>query len=901
MNAYVLNLLINNRRETATQLQPGGWQDGRQYLAEITADNQAELISLPHNTVLRGRAETMRDQPLLTLSHEAVVTAEHLLLRLFASQPPDPAQAPETPSESETAPPLTYEELEAYRSRKPQLSAPAPASPPRFQAHKKQVGLWQDSLAIWLIQDEGGGLHLTATAPETPEQFCETPAADITVRIQYESGKETFFADTRLSLTAPGQFVGLALDFGSESSQLTVKRHPAGLHLQSGRPGQEDLFKNVLSFHKAEGWLKPEEAPRTYYQQEEGTPFYKSLFFLKSDLSDQSQNPGQDFFIRNRKDNLKMLVNTHDGITTLTEQRFHQLPNLKLTHKYNELFSEISFSITRQGYEIPISLGDVKGRVYNSILRTLIESFLKKEFIQFETGTRKVRLVLLVPNIYNFKDVQGTQRLLNLIFQELAANEYQGRLLAWEVMTVSESDASLLGYVNKNPNALGSNRDYVIVDCGKGTTDLSVMRTGGSDGFTMQPVFRNGFAGAGNLITYAVFETLLNYIRASAPNDATALQFIRSKILAVLNSNDLERKTRFYQQLERLKFAYRESSPAIRAQWSAARVGDIRFRNLTTAGVDISALTDLLSDIQNLGDFYGYIAQAAQLIAENAAGQIHLIQQNQPDFNLGGVLLTGRAFNFQPLATAMIARLRDVLRVDESRIELLKGHELKDVAVKGVFNSSVRINAEKTGFPIEVYFGSETTPQPTPNTQPVKKAKGWQERFFQVMFNDLNRLQQAEAIIITDKALSLSRLLKSQILIGPNRYKLVAPADFSYQYDGNAQADLIFTPDGYLARQMNQQTVTRVFRLDEIFDAEALSYNMALPSLFPSIVDEEYLSSVQRVETEIVKLPIIPDPPPAFPAPTASGHSAAPDTTASTTPQNAPGSKNNERKGPIYF
>lgn len=876
MNAYVLPLLLNNRRESVTQLLPGGWNDGKQYLAEIREDLKADLLSLPHNAVLRARAENMHDAALADLAHEGIVTQEHILLRLFA-----PAS---TAKETDKAPlpestPLTYEELEAYRSSKS-----GSASQPEtrcFQAVKRKIGRWRGAVDIWLIQDEGGGLHLSAAAQENLTDWCNREQANVPVRIQLEMAGDLYFSDTLISLSTPEQLVSLALDFGSESSQLTVKRSASGAQLQNQKPGQEDLFKNVLAFHKARGWLATNGPSQHYYQEEPGTPFYKSIFFLKSDLTGHYQHTGTDFFIKNRKDNLKMLVNTHDGFTTLTEQRFHQLPNLKLTHKYDELFSKISFSITKQGYEIPVSLGEVKGKVYNSILKTLIESFLKKEFIQYETATRKIRLVLLVPNIYDFLNVKSTQLLLNKIFQDLAAHEYQGRLLGWEVMTVSESDASLLGYVNKNPNALGSNRDYVIVDCGKGTTDLSVMRTVSQDGFTMQPVFRNGFAGAGNLITYAVFETLLHYIRASAPDDAAALQFIRTRILSVLNSNDLERKARFYQQLERLKFSYRQSSPAIRAQWNNARVGDIRFRNLTSSGVDISALTDLLAQIENLGDFYGYIGQAASLIAENAAGQIALIKENQPDFNCGGVLLTGRAFLFAPLAQAVSAKLKAVLQVDDSRIELLKGHELKDVAVKGVFNSSVRINAEKTGFPIEVYFGqgqAQTTEPPT-----AKKSKSWQERFFQVMFNDLNQLQHAEAIVITDKALSLSRLLKSQILIGPNRYKLIAPADFSYQYDGDAHADLIFTPDGYLARQISNGTVVRIFRLEEIFDAEALSYNMALPSLFPSFVDEEYLSSIQR--TDIIKLPIIPDPPPTNPAPPAPPSSAS----------------NNERKGPIYF
>jgi len=883
MNAYVLPLLINNRRETSSQLLPGGWNDGKQYLVEARHNWQFPLLSLTHETVLRPLTEGATDLPLHTLQHACTLTPAAVQLRLF-SAPVQPVATPETQA---PAAPLTYEDLEAYRVQKTKKeTAPRQA----FQPTRQSVGLWQDKISIWLIQDDGGGLHLTASAEEDLTAFCNTEAANIPVRIQLEVNGETYHCDTQLSLAAPEQLLGIALDFGSESSQMTVKRSTGGPVLQNKKPGSENLFQNLLAFHKVSGWLPPSGTHEIYYQEEPGTNFYKSIFFLKGDLTGHYEDVSRELFIKNRKDNLKMLVNTHDGFTTLSQQQFHQLPNLKLTHKYNELFSKIKFSITKQGYPIPISLGDVKGKVYNSILKTLLESFLKKEFIQYEGATRKIRLVLLVPNIYDFGDVKATQLLLHEIFQDLATHEYSGRLLAWEVLTISESDASLLGYVNKNPDALGSNRDYVIVDCGKGTTDLSVMRTGGCDGFTMQPVFRNGFAGAGNLITYAVFETLLHYLRASTADDAAARAFIRNKILAVLNSNDLERKTRFYQQLERLKFSFRESSPAIRAQWSSARTGDIRFRNIATSGGDLGTLTDLLQQIENLGDFYGYIAQATGMIAEKVAGNIALIKNNQPDFQCGGVLLTGRAFLFEPLATAVHEKLKALLQIPDNRIELLRGQELKDVCVKGVFHSAIRINAEKTGFPIEVYFGGAAQPAAEKEPAAPKKQRGWQERFFQAMFNDLNQLQQAEAVIISDKALGLSRLLKSQILIGANRYKLVPPPDYSLMRHAAATADLIFTPDGYLARQMEADRVVRTFPLEEIFDAEVMEHQMVIPSLFPSVADEEYLDALTR--TDIVKLPIIPDPPTSTPTPTSPATPAA---------QPASSGNSSNKNGPIYF
>src|SRR5690606_34189157 len=143
--------------------------------------------------------------------------------------------------------------------------------------------------------------------------------------------------------------------------------------------------------------------------------------------------------------------------------------------------------------------------------RVIVESFLKKEFIKYGQVQRMIRFVLLVPNIYDHQDIRNTQLLLDLIFEDFATKEYKGKILAWEVLTISESDASFLGYINKSDVYIQKDSDYIIIDAGKGTTDFSIIRTGKDNIFNIKPSYRNGFAGAGNMITFAIFETVIHY------------------------------------------------------------------------------------------------------------------------------------------------------------------------------------------------------------------------------------------------------------------------------------------------------------------------------------------------------------------------------------------------------
>lgn len=878
MNYYILPIVLNDRREVTLQLQHQDLPVENQYLVEVPENVHFNLFSMLKDADIRSFIPETNDIYIGSLSPTYTLQGHNLVISLNV-QEQAPAPLPDPEPEAETVAPLTYDELDSYKPEPKKKATPLFEAP--VQSATSHIGSFADCIEITANNYSNGAFNVFGNVGHKLSMLNEETFPDLKVTINLVVGAHTYTHHFVIAFAHPEQFLGMALDFGSESSQLAVKRYQSGFGYQEKKPEHENLFRNIYAFHKAKGWIDREDNS-SYYQEEESTNFYKSIFFLKEDLTGEYEDIEKELFIQNMPENLKMLVNSSSrdsGFVTLTEKRFHQLPNLKITHKYVDVFTRLNFNINKEGYDINVNLGEVKNKTYNSILKVIIESFLKKEFIKYSQAKRKIRFVLLVPNIYDYADVRHTQQLLHKIFNDFAQHEYKGRILAWEILTISESDASFLGYINKNDVRVQKDSDYIIVDAGKGTTDFSVIRTGKDNLFHIKPIYRNGFAGAGNMITFAIFETVLHYIRANADNAALAFRFIKDQVLRNLTDSNLEVKNRLYKELERLKYNYIENKGYALNQWVNARSGDFNFRNITEAGSDINTLIDLLSQIENISDFYGYVDETCKLIAQRVVSNLKMIKENKEDFNCGGVLLTGRGFLFKPLAEELRECLREQLQIADEWIHTLSGTELKDVCIKGVFNNTVRLNTERIGYPIQIIVDHPSSAPAKPEAVEEKKKTSFSNRLINIFFNELNDIENAKAVLTTDKPITYNTLYKSQILIGAKRFKVAGSS--IYDNAGEAvDADILFTPQGYLVRKLEHHTVKQILPLAEIFDHDKIEMNMVVPSLFPNYIDEQYIYSMRR--DDIRKAPILPPPP--FPG---SGP-------AYTPPASKP-------KGPQYF
>jgi hypothetical protein len=845
MKFYSIPVIINDRREILLELTESNVTTrNSSYIVEVPSLTSFNLLSILRSSTIKTFVEGSRDLNMMQMDADCSYQHNVVTLRLYERQQEKPkeqkAAEPEKQKEK-----LSYEDLEDFL---PEL---APVTPENkfIPINEKQEILGNANSHLNLsFEAKAMGVYVKSRQIKAIDQqlFDQNK---VTLKVVLEVNGENYSNTLDIYLAHPSQFLGIALDFGSESSQMAVKRYSNDFNLLEKKPEIENLFRNIVSFHKSNGWVSQNEIV-DFYQEEKNTNFYKSLFFLKEQLSGEYEDIDKEVFIKNVADNLKMLVNTKDGFNTLTEQKFHQLPNLKIIHKHEDLLNGISFEIEKDGYGIPIKMSEIKQKVYNTILKVMITSFLKKEFIRYNNATRFIRLMLLVPNIYDTNDINYIQHQLGNIFRELSESEYQGKILAWEVLTISESDASFIGYINKSNIHVEKDKDYIIIDSGKGTTDFSIIRTGKDSIFDLKPIYRNGFSGAGNMITYALFETLLHYIRETAETKQSSIKFIKDRIVGILTSDDLERKNNFYTELERLKFNYKGSNmnDQVRSTWDYAKSGDITFKDLIEYGDGINTLISLLSGIENAADFYHYVDDACNFIAESTVNYLKLIKENKKDFNCAGVILTGRSFMFKPLVDKLKDKLTGDLGIDGSKINLLNSNELKDICIKGVFNNSIRLNAEMTGYPIQLIFADEATQE---ETKEPKKPLINRKSLFARIFNDLNNFEQAEKVLAFDTNLKFDKLQNSQFLIGSKTYRISGNEIFQKTPGVKYEANVEFTHKGYFVRRIHDGVIDSVAPMRAIDDTDSSDMSLVVPSLFPNYIDEKYLNSLLRDDIKI--------------------------------------------------
>jgi len=853
MKFYSVPVVINDRREILLELTESDIKGSNSsYIVEVPSLTSFNLLSIPRTGMLKTFVEGTRDLSMTGMDADCSFADGQVTLRIYEPQPEQPV----APPTAEPAPPkakLSYEDLEDFL---PQHRPAKPQATYKLQDKQQPLGNANSHLGL-SFESKITGIFVKSRQVRAIDQEL-FDRNKLSIKVVLEVNGEQYSNTLNIYLAHPSQFLGIALDFGSESSQMAVKRYSNDFNLQEKRPEIENLFRNILSYHKSNGWVSQYETV-DFYQEEKNTNFYKSLFFLKEQLSGEYEDIDREVFIKNIADNLKMLVNTKDGFNTLTEQKFHQLPNLKIIHKHEDLLNGVSFEIEKDGYGIPIKMSEIKQKVYNTILKVMITSFLKKEFIRYNNATRFIRLMLLVPNIYDTNDINYIQYQLGNIFREMAETEYKDRILAWEVLTISESDASFIGYINKSNIQVEKDKDYIIIDSGKGTTDFSIIRTGRDNIFDLKPVYRNGFSGAGNMITYALFETLLHYIRQTAETKQSSIKFIKDRVIGVLTSDDLERKNNFYTELERLKYNYKGAnmSAQVRSTWDHARSGDISFKDLIEYGDGINTLISLLSGIENSADFYNYVDDTCNFIADSTVHYLRLIKDNKKDFNCAGVILTGRSFLFRPLVDKLKEKLTHDMGIDGSKINLLNSNELKDICIKGVFNNSIRLNAEMTGYPIQLIFADAAAEaQEKEPRKPIINRKS----LFARLFNDLNNFEQAEKVLAFDQQLRFDKLQNSQFLIGSKTYRINGNDIFQKSPGIVYDADVAFTHKGYFVRRSHDGIIDSIAPMRAIDDTDSSDMSLVVPSLFPNYIDERYLNSLERDD---VKITSVDTPPPA--------------------------------------
>jgi hypothetical protein len=491
----------------------------------------------------------------------------------------------------------------------------------------------------------------------------------------------------------------LALDFGSEASQMKDGRYVSESSM-TVHHDSVDLFRLIRNKCESSNEYKNEN-----YEQYESDRLYKSVFYVDAELAATKSDhtiQGHEFYWLDGGLNMLVASNEVNSRNAPFLSNKFQIPNLKLIKSSIGQLNGAEFEIKTGSQSNKKSFNEIKGTLYIGLLKEMLGVYLsqrveKKLFF---------RLIVLVPNIYTPEDIQETRRILVDIMQ-LNQKEITN-INSFEIDCISESDASFLGC--KSHIQTAPNQFYIIVDCGKGTTDYSILEIEQGAAQTCRSLYRNGFAGAGNFITYAFVKAACHFMAEELFDDEDKREKVKTFLEGKFKSDDLYFHKEFFKNAERWKRMYSSSctfsKEDIESGWKSARTGKITFDlffELWPKSVDDSTFFELLSMVNYSYDWNNYIANAIHEIVEQIREQVEpVIVYLSAHSKCGGILLTGRGSMFEPLANAISNELKSLRGMEKMERISVNQQNLKEVCLEGIFSQSLRYYADLASTPVEV-------------------------------------------------------------------------------------------------------------------------------------------------------------------------------------------------------
>ena len=456
-----------------------------------------------------------------------------------------------------------------------------------------------------------------------------------------------------------GELYDAIIDFGSEASQ--------ACYIYDGEKQDINLTQSI----REDAGLRANEDKE--YVQYENDRLYKSIYYIKKELaavSDIKEWPDYN------GDVLKFLVSKETEVSDLSN--YLQLPNSKLVPFRIADFAKTNIKVA--GNNLPLwSIG--RHRVERVLLNNIVYQVLATiEHSAVTNDIKKAYVVLnvLMPNVYPIHVIANKLNELAKNIEELVHQESFSHVEAVELRSVSESDASLLGYINSITNADRSisQGNYLIVDAGKGTLDFSMMHVNLDGGYVNKS--RAGIVGAGNAVTYGVIVGLVHdYLGEMLAGFLDEKADIRHKIMqeyifgVVLKqggqdvaamgafSAAVEQYKRFYNSLygKQLFRKLEESEASLRMEELA----------LTPLVQWIKKQTDDKKPLSKEGS--DFVSSEIERIVDEAVGKMSDVLScnnvNDDDNVVNTIVFTGRGCLMQELREMMLDRLRREKIIDE--------------------------------------------------------------------------------------------------------------------------------------------------------------------------------------------------------------------------------------------
>lgn len=489
----------------------------------------------------------------------------------------------------------------------------------------------------------------------------------------------------------------VVIDFGSEASQVGYKNcGPQSAIVQY------DILENIISqlniTDSSKNWKRED-----FLNHEAGQPMlYRSFYAVKKRITPAERktfpfNFSDDLL----EDELRLFITRQEVAATQFAFRDNHeiIPNLKLG-------IEKSLQLSMGNYTEDYSIRSHKKELISAVLLRIVRLMISTK-PSFQQGG--IIVTLLVPNIYTQHDVF---ELLNELRRQtgnlLSSMGMENNGLYIEYETISESDAAFMGYQQTHADEvnLSNGEIALVIDCGKGTTDISMLLADDNENYSS--FFRTGFAGAGNVLLYGFAEDFLTLVLKAIPgnNDMAVKDFISRHILDQNLTADV---LNFIQLMEDQKKKFSHLQPvSISAFAQLAENSVSTERTIGNLHRDHSTLlqyADLILKDRSIrwdDEVTGLISKATDCIVHCIIASIKDVITKDIKKRIKTVMLSGRAFYFDALKMKLEKELNALLGTAVKINTVPPGRALnnKNVAIHGAFSGAYKIT-DFTGIPID--------------------------------------------------------------------------------------------------------------------------------------------------------------------------------------------------------
>jgi len=556
---------------------------------------------------------------------------------------------------------------------------------------------------------------------------------DFVIKLHRKDDREYVYAfKIHLCDTAsPIEFLEVAVDFGSEASQVWYKR---GNDL-NGVP--IDLVGAFQNFH-----LFKDNPP--FWQKDNLNDYlFKTIFFVNKDIKEKGFKY-EDVPFCNGCDTFILMLKGY--ISHGKKQEF--LPNLKLMEYMTVLEdTDIKVIVNRNNVPVYEVVSDGNNNVLwllrnekiekSSLLRLILNHILHSilnRHVENVSSEKYLRITLLMPNVYSQEKVYKVIKDLYADFYKIL-EEYKDTddyrkyscFKGIEVQMLSESDAAFLGtlrFRNELNFTPAENSHYLVIDAGKGTTDFSILKCLKDKNF--DSVYRTGIPVGGHVLTVAFVTALDKYLRQKG-----AVDNLKEIVFDAKDEKQGKQEivSQFMECVEDLKKNYRngqempQRSTTTLSKSIKEKLDElVQFKKSQSVSADstyavmaLEKINEILGIVKNNGkQIFGtgneIDSKVTELVNE-ITKKIEIIKQDSKIEKFDKVIFSGRGFLFEPFREKVAQMLmrkginvienlsNDIVRILDNDNQ---GKLAKTISVQGALaigESSINRRSELIGIP----------------------------------------------------------------------------------------------------------------------------------------------------------------------------------------------------------